>query len=121
MAQRTLCCCLVAMRTSGYLCIMSRSTQLGTVVQAELLEKTRELLDKRGRGERLEVFNHEKFPRFLDIVQYFSNEVRGARAARQLAQSAGGHTHAAACMIIIIRSAGPLRAWLTGIAGSCMP
>ena len=45
-------------------------------LQAELLDKIRELLDKRGRGEKLEVFNHEKFPRFRDIVQYFSSEVR---------------------------------------------
>ena len=47
----------------------------GLWLQAELLEQIRELLEKRGRGERLEVFNHEKFPRFRDVVQYFSNEV----------------------------------------------
>jgi hypothetical protein len=54
----------------------------GLRLQAELLEKIRELLAKRGRGERLEVFNHEEFPRFRDVVQYFSNEVRGVSAAR---------------------------------------
>jgi hypothetical protein len=44
-------------------------------LQAELLDKIRELLEKRGQGEKLEVFNHEKFPRFRDVVQYFSSEV----------------------------------------------
>jgi hypothetical protein len=44
---------------------------------------------KRGRGEKLEVFNHEKFPRFRDIVQYFSNEVPGDQR-RVLVHALGG-------------------------------
>lgn len=44
-------------------------------LQGELLDRVRALLENRGKGEQLEVFNHEKFPKFSDVVQYFSNEV----------------------------------------------
>ena len=40
------------------------------------------LLEERGQGERLEVFNHDKFEDFTHLVTFFSNEVCHLRLHR---------------------------------------